>query len=325
MKDLKYNYVVFGTCDDYYRVSYDELNKYDNVKLVMDYIDSSSYLLKQIFRIHTSLAINNKITLPFKNIWNQKAFINTFSDNKPICFVFFSRNQLCNPQFIDYLKNTYPKCKCVAFWQDLVDKINVPEMELLLSEKLDLALSFDHADAVKYSLTYYPLVYSPYLIHDSEKYKSDVYFVGKAKDRLSVILGAYEKFKEAGLKCDFNITGVAKKNQKYRDDINYCSGLAYIENLKHIKGTKCMLEVMQGGGTGYTLRYAEAIMYNKKIITNNTMIKDASFYNPRLISTFSDVKDIDVLFPLCDIQNINYCCKESLYPSRMLEFIDETL
>lgn len=325
MKELKYNYVVFGTCDDYYRVSYDELNQYDNVKLIMDYIDSPNHLLKQIFRFHTSLAVNDKIKLPFKSIWNHKAFVNTFSDNKPICFLFFSRNQLCNPRFIDYLKRTYIGCKCVAFWQDLVDKINVPEMELLLSKKLDLALSFDHADAKKYGLTYYPLVYSPYDISDTGESQSDVYFVGKAKDRLDIILGAYEKFKEAGLKCDFYITGVAKRNQKYAHDINYCSGLPYIENLNNIRRTKCMLEVMQGGGTGYTLRYAEAIMYNKKIITNNTMIKDASFYNPRLISTFSDVKDIDILFPLSDIQNINYNCKESLYPSRMLEFIDETL
>lgn len=322
MKDLKYNYVVFGTCDDYYRVAYDELNKYDNVKLIMDYIDSSNQLLKQVFRIHTSLAINKKINIPFKSIWNHRTFVNTFSDNKPICFVFFARNRLCNPQFIDYLKKKYPNCKCVAFWQDLVSKTNVPDLEVMLTKKLDLALSFDHADARKYGLTYYPLVYSNIEISDSNKYHSDIYFVGKAKDRLKLILSAFEQFRDAGLKCDFIITGVPKKNQVYTNDINYCNGIPYIENLRHIKGTNCMLEVMQGGGTGYTLRYAEAIMYDKKIITNNSMITGADFYTPDLISKFTDICDIDITFPLHKPKT-TYNCKESLYPSKMIEFIDQ--
>ena len=40
----------------------------------------------------------------------------------------------------------------------------------------------------------------------------------------------------------------------------------YIENLKHIRRTNCILEVVQNNAKGSTIRTWEAIMYDKKYL-----------------------------------------------------------
>ncbi len=322
---LKYNYVIFGSLDDYYVISYSELYDKPYAKCIMNYLDTKNTLLSTLFRVHHSNAANRWGALPFKNLWNPLIFKNCFQDNKPICFVFFARNKLCSKMVIEYLRKQYPNSRFVAFWQDLVKTVKMNDFEELREKYLDICLSFDHGDCKKYNMTYYPLVYSPYKISIESNEKSDVYFVGKAKDRLAMIIQIYEKLSEAGLICDFNITGVSKQNRVYDGKINYIDSMRYIDNLRHIQSTKCMLEIMQGGGLGFTLRYGEAIMYDKKIITNNTEIVNAPFYSSKRIHVIQKPSDIDISFPNCEPVIANYNYKEKLLPSNMLKFIDSLL
>ena len=84
---------------------------------------------------------------------------------------------------------------------------------------------------------------------------------------------------------------------------------------------------MQKAGTGYTLRVNEAICFGKKIITNNTMIREAPFYNPDYISVFDDrfVFDEDFLSTIHDDIKVNHHYKEEISPLNFLKFIDERL
>lgn len=326
MLDLKYNYVILGSNDDLYIVSYDELRKYKDVYRVMDYLDTENSVLKQIFRLHSSARMNKHFILPFQSIWNNYIFRHNFDNDKPLCFLFFSRNQLCNMSAIRFLRKKYPGCKCVAFWQDLVKYCPTRDFKQLISGGLDLCLSFDFDDANKYNMHYHPLVYSPF--HSIKPYSTqfnDVYFVGKAKDRLQTIIDAFEVLSNAGLKCDFNITGVKKSEEVYPDQINYCDSMPYLDNLGHIASAKCLLEVMQVGGKGFTLRYGEAIMYDKRIITNNQEIIHAPFYSEEKINVFSNAKEIDISFPRKEPCDVDYAYKEKLLPSRLLSFIDSKL
>ena len=101
--------------------------------------------------------------------------------------------------------------------------------------------------------------------------------------------------------------------------------MTYLENIQHLRQSKCLLEVMQGGGRGYTIRYAEAIMYDKKIITNNSEVQSAPFYDPQKIQHFNCVDEIDPLFPTIDLEDVDYHYKEKLLPSRMLSYVEELL
>lgn len=322
---MRHNYVIFGSADDYYRVSYNDMSNNTEVKYLYKRIDSENKLLTNLYRFHTSPITNRFFKLPGQKIWNRMAFRGRFDEDKPLCFVFFIKKRLFESGLIEYLRRKYQGCKIVLFCQDLVaHSLAFGANELF--RKMDLCLSFDHADAEKYGMDYYPLVYSPYDVpEDASIEESDVYFVGKAKDRLPQILAAYERFRDAGLKCDFYITGVKPEDQKYADEITYGNQMPYIENLKHIKKTKCLLEIMQGGGHGYTLRACEAIMYDKKMITDNPEISKAPFYRPKLISVFSCAEDIDPSFVTAEPTVADYGWKENLSPLRLLKYIDVNL
>lgn len=322
---MKYNYVIFGSDADYHRVSYNDIAKSSQAKYIYRRIDSQNKFLTNLYRLHTSPITNRFFKLPGQKIWNKMAFRGRFDENKPICFVFFVKKRLFENGLVEYLRKKYPDCKVVLFCQDLIAHA-LPYRTKEICAKMDICLSFDHADAEKYGMYYYPLVYSPYDVPEDDSIEeSDVYFVGKAKDRLPQILATYEKLRDAGLKCDFYITGVKPEDQKYADEITYGNQMPYIENLKHIKKTKCLLEIMQGGGHGYTLRACEAIMYDKKMITNNPEIKNAPFFHPDRISVFEKAEEMDVDFILREPAVANYGWKENLSPLKMLEYIDERL
>lgn len=321
---MKYNYVIFATDDDYYKVSYNELLKNKGVKYIGSELDSNNKLLTFFYKMHTSPLTNKFVNLPFKNIWNCKMFTNTFEDNKPICFIFFpGRRKEYDNGLMTYLKKKYKDSKFILYYQDMIGRSKMPEIELFKKE-FDLILSFDHSDVLKYNLNYYPLVYSEIDVPNVVTEESDVYFVGKAKNRLEDIRAAHKLLKNAGLKCDFHVTGVATED--IRDDgIIYNMSVSYMENLQRIKKTKCMLEIMQKGGHGYTLRYCEAIMYDKKIITNNPEVEKAPFYSKERIQVVKRLDDIDAKFVLSEPINVDYHYKDKLSPLKLIEYIENEI
>ena len=135
-------------------------------------------------------------------------------------------------------------------------------------------MSYNKTDAEKYGLLYHPTQYSSIEIpkNDFIPY-SDVYFLGAAKNRFESIIKAFEYFKANGLKCDFYVTDVPRKERKYTNEIKYIKHMSYIENLQHIDKTKAILELMQEKSTGFTLRMWEAITYEKLLITNNKAVE----------------------------------------------------
>lgn len=321
---MKYNYVILGSCEDYYKIAYAQLDNFPGVKCVMDYIDSSSRILKNIFRLHNSIKLNNIIQLPFRCIWYPYIFKDEFKDNKPLCIILFARNSLFSFKYIRYLRSNFKECKIVVFWQDLV-KTDIRHDIIKINDKVDLAFTFDQSDAKKYGMIYHPSVYSPYDCDESISLpQSDVFFLGKAKDRLDVIIKSFEKFRDNGLKCDFFITGVNSNDRIYNDEINYCDRLPYLENIRHVKATKCILEIMQGDASGYTFRMSEAIMYDKRIITNNREIVNSDFFDPRFIQQFKEPENIDVAFVKSN-DAVFYPQKENILPSKFLEIIDKML
>ena len=230
--------------------------------------------MKLLHRIHFSGKIRSLIQLPFKNIWNPFYFNNTFIDDKPICFIFSGATAIYAKSGVtNYLKSKYTGSKFVCFYQDIISSYKYLTIDQA-KHYFDLLISYDKADAEKYRLLYHPTQYSKIDIpKNSSLPESDIYFVGSAKNRLWKIIETYEYLKAKGLKCDFNITEVAPKDQKYKNEINYIKRMSYLENLQRIDKTKGIIEIMQEGANGFTLRTWEAITYNKFLISDNKAIE----------------------------------------------------
>lgn len=324
MSSFKYNFVIFGYDHDLYKIPYNDVIKSPNAVYLCKPLDTSNRILTFLYKVHTTPKINKHVKLPFKSIWNPLMFRRKFKDDKPLCFIFFMRRcDLVNQGLMEYLRKKHPDAKFVCFYQDLVKTYTECSLERIKQE-FDLVLSFDHADAKEYGLYYYPLVYSEADIADNaEIEKSDVFFVGIAKNRLDDILGAYIKLRDAGLKCDFTICGVPEEQRRFTDEIEYRDKMPYIENLQHIKSTRCLLEIMQKGGHGYTLRACEAIVFDRKLLTNNPEVCNAPFYSNDTISTFTTPDTIDIDFIKSGADSVDYKYKDKLSPIHLLEFIDE--
>lgn len=331
---MEYSYVVLGSSSDLYKFSYSDFKKTDYAYYIPGMESNLTKIGFALFRIHTWKKLNSIVNIPLKHVWN-RFLLGQFPvrDEHKICFVFFSNwveyeNQL---HLIDYLRKRYDGCKVVWFLQDIISTRTMMDGSPLpideLKKKFDLILSFDQNDCQKYGLIYHHLVFSSFEGEVKDLPYSDVYFVGKAKNRQSEIIKVYEILKSNGLKCDFHIAGVPKDERMYIDEIDYDPHISYQDNLQHIIHTKCLLEIMQQGGAGFTQRGCEAVCLDKKLITNNPKIVEAPFYNPRYISQLSsiDTIDIDFVSSIKKEEMVDYNYKEEFSPLKFIEFIDNLL
>lgn len=329
---MKYNYVILGSSWDLYKTIYSDLKGLKNALYIDDFRPSKHSLTGILYRIHFNAKLNSFITIPGKQHWNKSYFNDTFVEHRPICFVFFTNwVYLDNFGFLDYLRKTYPDSKMVWFIQDTVknsiNSLHKPISDVLeLKKKFDVVLSYDKGDCEKYGFTYHHTIFSGIDLDENVKPQYDVFFLGRSKGRIKDILRMYEILRDHGLKCNFHITGVPEEQQKYSEEIVYNKPMSYLDNLKNVTQSKCLLEIMQEGADGFSIRTNEAICLNKFLITNNEAIKHAPFYRSDYIEVFESSNfHIDESFVnrLRINDRIDYHYKDYFSPIKLLEFIDE--
>ena len=64
----------------------------------------------------------------------------------------------------------------------------------------------------------------------------------------------------------------------------------------------CIFDATEKKQNGVTLRYFEAVCYNKKLITDNDFVKQLPFYNPDFIQVYDKVENIDIEWIKRDIK-----------------------
>lgn len=332
---MKYNFVYLGSDWDLYKILFSDIQKLPNAIYIPGNFPPSNSLKGFFYRLHFNKNINRIIPLPGKKLWNGTYFHNSFSTENPICFIFSgSWLEFQDCEIEDYFRKKYPNSKIVLFLTDIVSKLklirfsNRPIDINVLKLKYDLILSYDKVDCEKYGFIYHPTVFSDYIGNKQIGSKSDVFFAGKAKKRLSKIIHVYEYLKKVGLKCDFIITEVDEKSKVYKDCIQYNSAISYTQYLQHALNSKCLLEIMQDDAVGFTVRVNEAVCLNKRLITNNPTIVNAPFFDREkicVINTDNIHIDKNFLQAIREDRPIDYHYKEHYSPIRLLEFIDSLL
>lgn len=260
-------------------------------------------------KLHCCESVNRYVDIPFKSIWFRDfSELNLCSEDK-VCFI-FSKSQSWVLQYngglyIKQLRDKNPNCKIILYLWDLISSYYKFDVEFFKKE-CDAVLSYDAGDAEKYGLIYCPTPYSSAEVADNTEIEAfDVYFCGKAKNRLQDIFKVYLYLKKNNLKCCFFITGVSEKQKKYKEDITYNRRISYYRNLQYVKKAKFILDIIQKNSKGDSLRIKEAVTYGKKIITNNPEVKKNNYYSPENICVFSKVDDISKEF-LANPQKANY-------------------
>lgn len=333
---FKYKYVIIGSSWEFYLNAYHDAIIHPDVDYHPSY--ANSFVSKTIARIHLSERINKIIPLPFKDIWAKKYIKTNFGNERNLCFLVFGGWVSSNTNILEHIKLLYPHAKVVLMCQDLINTYRKPglsdNIDINYMKSLsDLIITFDFKEAEKYDLLYHIIPYSAPVSNKNIQLnltqKSDVYFLGQAKNRLPQIMDAYWGLKNRGLCLNFILSNVPEDQRENFEGITYIEGIgiSYSDNIANILNSKCILEIMQKNGSGYTSRTLEAIAYGKRLISNNEYLKKAPFYNPDNICVINQSSDIpaDFISLIKKHRNVNYDYLPELSPLKLLEFIDEHL
>jgi hypothetical protein len=259
-------------------------------------------IIKKLFRFHNAWPANKICEMPFKSIWYSRILDESELDiQEKLFFIFYESFHFSfSGKYLRYLKNKYKNSVfCFAF-HNPVNGYNLNKLEKV-RKYYDEIITFFEDDAKRYKLL--KPEYFPYQLPvDTTRLgeKSDVFFIGSDKGRLSKLIKIFEKLKAEGLKCLFYIVGVPKEKQKYRDEIRYNQVISYEKVLEHVKATKCVLEVLQDKKMYSSIRTFEAFQYKKKLLTTNKRIVQEPFYNPNIIRVIDEEINIDKDFVLSE-------------------------
>jgi hypothetical protein len=154
---------------------------------------------------------------------------------------------------------------------------------------------------------------------------SDIFFAGFVKDRMPILMDIYHRLTDAGLKVKYYLTGVPQSERKEHVGITYGDHpITYYEMLYQTVNSRCVLEINQEGASGYTSRFLEAVMYNKKLITNNSDIIKSKFYSPNYIQVIKQADQIDASF-IRSNESVDYHYNQEFSPVHLIEKIDKEL
>ena len=191
------------------------------------------------------------------------------------------------------LEEIKTRCKrLITYLYDSLERFPVEDEKLNLFDKV---FSFDIIDIKKHNfekLTNY--IYLNHLTGEHQKPKMDLFYITSYDNkRVSYIKLLAKKLIALNLRFQIMIIGKKSwKNQLKNLFITVPENLSIIFSIKkichkdlpkHYKNSKALLDLTRENQHGLSFRVFEAMALEKKIITDNVIIKNYDFYNPNNI------------------------------------------
>ena len=200
----------------------------------------------------------------------------------------------------NYLKHflkKHPNCTPVMLFIDPIDNyMSAYAHNLTKQIPQFLCMTYDPSDAQKYGYYHTMCIYSKYSLKETTPLY-DIYFSFTGMNRLESVQAVTTHFLENQVNANIIIAGEPAHEQYIKEHTNGIHFLksrkTYMDVLEDVSQSNCILEILQEGHSGTTLRYYEAICYNKKLLTNNKNIVNLPFYNPNYMKIFEKPEDID--------------------------------
>lgn len=320
---MKYHYVVFGSKVEYYELMFRDAVEQQDVEYISHPIRDGGYnrLVSLAFDLHHNDYINYIIKLPGQGLWYPLYYKKPC--NKPICFIFLM--DWCKDKYVPLfkiLRRRYPECKILLYLEDILKSRTDFNYELL--KMFDKVITYDKGDADRFKLLYYPTFMSKLNLEVIESEKTNACFWGVEKNRRDIINKVYDLLTANGLKCDFLVTRSKDKSMLSTGIKVSKHDKSYLKYLQAVANTDCIVEIMHTTAVGYTLRTWEALIYGKKLLTNNITIKREPFYNPNQIICFESPDDINVMKIKEALESTTFDVA-SISPVRFFNYLEKVL
>ena len=329
----KYIFVTDARSDDYGILS--DLHIEENPDLELHIARHSSpktKIGKKLQHVYFSGKINYYFHLPFHYFFStiRKMYID--KETEYIFIILNGALSVYDYKIWNKLKRQHPNIRTVLI---LLDSLNVKtffgKMIRRDVEKVqwDLIYTVDKNDSEKYKFNYLNEHYysdKRELIKPNLNPKNDVYMIGSLKPgRVELLKRIHNKFRQEKISSDFTL--VVPSNYQKTQLRQELSGVKFINKfkkyndvLKELQNSNVIIEILQQNQGAPTLRYFEAVMFNKKLLTNNQNVKKLKFYNEDYIKVFKNVEDIDFEW-IKKKEKINYHYTDEFSPTYLLEEI----
>lgn len=159
-----------------------------------------------------------------------------------------------------------PVCNCVS-----PKKIDRNNCELW---------SFSKDDCEQYNLRYnstYYFMKPDFCTGDTDR---DLFFIGADKGRYQHLMKLKSAAEAAGLTTDFRII----KDKTSSEEGIYAERLNYTQVVELVKKTKAVVELLQKGQNGFSLRVMEGLFFGKKLISDNMALTEDDYPKDALFS-----------------------------------------
>lgn len=178
-----------------------------------------------------------------------------------------------DPPIQDFLKR-YEVPACLYAWNSVLNHKTKLYKSIKRTKQIPV-YSFDRKDCIRYHLKYNTTMYPGKLAKQyTSRRKCDkqyeLFFVGYDKGRGKKIEELKRYLDHCGLEYYLKIMDSGER-------------MEYEDYLKILNDSGAILEVVQEGQSGVSMRTMESLFYEKKLVTTNRSIKEYEFYNPNNI------------------------------------------
>lgn len=247
--------------------------------------------------LYAKLRFNNLWFYNFKNIKD-------VSDDWIIVF-----DASVSVHYLKKLKNLFPTKRIIFwYWNDVKYAIHPSK----IPEGIEV-WSYSEQDCKKFNLKHNTQFILNFDLPSQKQpnVTTDIYYIGRDKNRLKDLIYYRDQFQKTGLNVDFHI--VPNRNHSILKNKNCRPAIPYSQVISNIEKSKAIFDFYEDPYMGLSLRPLEALQFQKKLITNNKNITNYDFYNPNNIfvigkDNLNSISDF-LSSPFVDTSDMvhNYC------------------
>lgn len=189
------------------------------------------------------------------------------------------KKRVSNIRLVLYIVDPMPN----GIWDRITD----------MKDQFDIVLTAHPYNANRYGFQYLPFIYTPPRIASHHEAGKELYFVGTIDGhRYEMIRQFIAQCRKHEISYEMHFFR-GERFERIEDADVYYGLLEYRENVERAVNSNCILEIVRDNFVGFTQRYYEAIVFNKKLLTNNKEIKNMPYYDEHFMQYFEKVEEID--------------------------------
>ena len=239
-------------------------------------------------------------TIRMPEVLKKKLFeIPKITDGVRACFIFHNPwiEYCMRSGYLKLLRAAYPDGLFVA---NLLDAQLAKDLDLpSVKANYDRVFIYDKTEARQMGIDYQPAPYSKLfeITSDGVEPEYDVSWIGVAKGRLAALIEVYDYLSSKGISCRFYVVGVRPGERIERPGITYGNKfLSDEDSFSYTSSSRCLLELGLPKTKALTSRVREAIVYDKKILTDNSKLLESDYYKEDMMQVYTCVNNIDTSF-----------------------------